>query len=162
MIRRGANDVSAEIGRAVMQRRPLGMQDGVGLRDRFGEHEEDHDVEHDADDDADDTEVAGDDPGERGLDGLADVDGEEHRVDPALRLHDEAQQRLARLVALIGERRGLRPRHPGEAHLRHGEEDQHEEQDDDDHDHGDVRLGERRRDHRPAPSAVPSASGTSA
>ena len=130
------------------QRGALGVEHRIRLRHGLGEHEEDEDVEHHTDDDARRAEQAGEhDPGEGGLHGLADVDREQQRVDPALGVLDEAQQGLARLLALVGQRGGLRLGHPRHAHLGDREEDQDEQQDEDDDEHQRVDVGELGGEH---------------
>ena len=85
--------------------RPGGEQGGAlgghhrpRLGHRLGEHEEDDDVEHEPDGDALRPEqVVGEQRGEERLAHLQHGDRDEQRVDEALGVGDEAQQRLRRL-----------------------------------------------------------------
>ena len=129
-------------------RRPVGMQNRVGLRHRLGEHEEDDHVEGDADDDTDAAEEpAGDDARQCRLDGLTDVDREQQRVDPPLRrLHKSLEARPS-ARPLLQKGGGSRFRHLREAHLGHREEHEHEQQHTDRDEHQHVGAGHLSGDH---------------
>ena len=103
---------------------------------RLGHHEEHDHVERDADRDTPGPEQpTRHDAGQRGLHRLADVDGEQQRVDPPLGLIDQLQQGRPGATTLVGERYRLGLGHLGQAHLGDRQEDQHQQQQEDDDQH---------------------------
>ena len=120
----------------------------IGLRHRLSQDEEDDHVEGDADNDADTPEEApGHDAGQGRLHRLADVDGEQQRIDPPLRGLHQRLQAGAGPRTLLEESRGAGLRHLREPHLGHREEDEDQQQNADRDEHQHVGAGHLRRDH---------------
>ena len=106
--------------------RPVGLLHRVGLRHGLCQHEEHDHVQHHADCHPERPEQPScDHTGQGCLHRLADVHRQQERVDPPLRVTDEAQESLSASRTGISECLGLRLRHPRESHLGDRQEDQH-------------------------------------